>query len=338
MKPYFSIFKPTRSPFWYIQWIDEDGRKRQKSTRCEDRGGALKHLSDFQQFSKEKTKPVLFSQFGEQFKSANIGVLSAGTLEIYKFAFCNFLRIIGDISLNRITPQHWDRFKGGRLQECSAVTVNIELRSLRAALSTAVRWKMIDTNPFSRQSLCKVPEKDAPFLTQEQFKLIVPLIRNEDARDVAEIAFFTGMRRGEVLSLLWSNVDLNSSILFVRNTGPFKTKTGKQRGIPLNSGVLAVLKRRRKQITEECDDVFPKLKDALVSKHFKSAARLVLGKDTSIHFHSLRHSFCSNLIRAGANIRVVQSLAGHSSIATTEKYLHNVTTDARNAVELLSMN
>jgi site-specific recombinase XerD len=106
----------------------------------------------------------------------------------------------------------------------------------------------------------------------------------------------------------------------------------------MNAEVLATLSRRKQQQTDEGERVFPNVEDEFVSKQFKKATRLVLGENTPVHFHSLRHSFCSNLVRAGANIRVVQSLAGHSSIITTEKYLHNVTSDARNAVELLSLN
>jgi len=66
-----------------------------------------------------------------------------------------------------------------------------------------------------------------------------------------------------------------------------------------------------------------------------SAVRAVFGKDTKLHFHSLRHSFCSNLIRNGADIKVVQSLAGHSSLVVTEKYTHYVRSDAVKAVHLL---
>ena len=140
------------------------------------------------------------------------------------------------------------------------------------------------------------------------------------------------------MSLKWQNIDLKAGIIYVKNSANFKTKTGKQRAVPMNKEAAALLSLRNERRTNEKDEVFPDIRGEFASKLFKKAAQLLLGKNTRIHFHSLRHSFCSNLIQAGANIRIVQMLAGHSSITTTEKYLHHITSDARNAVELLSMN
>ena len=339
MKSNISIFKPSRSPFWYIQWYDEDGNKRQKSTGSKDKRDALKSLTDLKTFTKDKKpKPTLFSQFAQHFKESCAGTLSSGTLEIYRQAFNNFERLAGDIHLHSITPRQWDMFRAERLKEVRPTTCNIELRALRAALSTAVRWQLIEKNPFSCQPMCRIIEEDAPFLTLEQLRSILFVMKNPDMRDFITIAFFTGMRRGEILSLQWTYIDFSSGVLFVRNNASFHTKTGKQRAIPMNVEVADILSRRRQDRTSEHKMIFPDVSENLPTKIFKTAAKQVFGKDTKIHFHSLRHSFCSNLVRAGVNIRVVQSLAGHSSIATTEKYLHNVTTDARNAVELLSMN
>ena len=67
-------------------------------------------------------------------------------------------------------------------------------------------------------------------------------------------------------------------------------------------------------------------------KNSKSLSRKA-GLDESIHFHSLRHSFVTNLIDKGASINTVRDLAGHSSLAVTEIYCHSNIDSLRNAVQ-----
>lgn len=331
------LFKRKNSPFYQIWWVDEDGHTRHKSTQCREKSDALKVLTDFKSFTKAKQVPVLFSVFAHQFLKANAGTLSPASLILYKTAFKNFQPIC-NVPLSRITPKAWDDFKANRLKVVSAVTVNKELRTLRAALSTAVRWKLIEVNPFSRQPLCRIADVDAPFISVEQLKSILGAIRNDRIRDITIIAFNTGMRLGEIVFMQWKNIDFVAGTIFICNDANFKTKTGKQRTVPMNSEVMTVLHRRYEQRTDEGNLVFPRMRGGFASRVFKDAARTVLGNNTPIHFHSLRHSFCSNILNLGANVRVVQMLAGHANISTTEKYLHSTTQDGKNAVDLLSKN
>jgi integrase len=337
MESGISLFKPARSPYWYMQWTDENGHQKQKSTLSRSKSEALKCVSDFKVFVKEKQKPMLFSVFAEKFLAANTGTLSPATLILYKSAFKNFQSVC-DLSLNRITPKAWDEFKAKRLQVISPVSVNKELRTLRAALSTAVRWRLIDANPFSRQRLCHIAEVDAAFISVEQLKSILAAIRNDRIRDMTTIGFNTGMRLGEIVALKWENIDLTEGVITIRNDANFKTKNGRQRTIPMNSEVMTILHERYAQRVNEGCVVFPRMRGGFASRVFKHAARIVLGINTPVHFHSLRHSFCSALLSKGASLRVVQMLAGHASISTTEKYLHCTSQDGRNAVELLSLN
>jgi integrase len=153
-------------------------------------------------------KPILFSRFAEEFKTTYAGILSAATIELYRDAFDTFIRLVGDTALHRLTPKHWDLYKTKRLEEVEAVTVNIKLRSLRAAVSTAVRWKMIESNAFQGLSFLEGPERDAAFVTPVQLRSILAVINHEDVRDATTIAFYTGMRRGEIVSLQCSSLDL----------------------------------------------------------------------------------------------------------------------------------
>lgn len=153
-------------------------------------------------------------------------------------------------------------------------------------------------------------------------------------KNIITVAFHTGMRRGEVLSLRWNALQFDERIITVKNTDTFTTKSKKERSIPMNDACYEAL-LRQKNIRTGDKFVFKMLADT-VQHQFKRACCAVFGKETKLHFHSLRHSFCSNLIRNGADIKVVQSLAGHSGIAITEKYTHYLRPDAVKAVQLLS--
>jgi len=331
------LFKRDNSPYYQIRWVDEDGRTRHKSTHCRDKASALKILTEFKSFIKEKKPLILFSAFADQFLIANANTLSPSSLILYRSVFKKF-KPICNFPLNRITPKVWDEFKAERLKVVSAVTVNKELRTLKSALSTAVRWKLIDENPFTRQPLCRIADVDAPFITVQQFKSILAVIHNERIRDMTIIAFNTGMRLGEIVAMQWENIDFVACTITIRNDANFKTKTGKQRTVPMNSEVMTTLHSRYEQRTDEGSLVFPRMRGGFASRVFKRAAKTVLGENTPVHYHSLRHSFCSNILSLGANLRVVQALAGHANISTTEKYLHCATQDGKNAVDLLSKN
>ncbi|HZW40650.1 MAG TPA: tyrosine-type recombinase/integrase [Ignavibacteriaceae bacterium] len=97
---------------------------------------------------------------------------------------------------------------------------------------------------------------------------------------------------------------------------------------------------RHQLISIKNDDyIFSKLKDVklnedYVSKQFKKAIRAAQLND-KIHFHTLRHSFASNLVQAGVSLYVVKELLGHSEINTTSIYSHLVADNLSSAVALL---
>jgi site-specific recombinase XerD len=106
------------------------------------------------------------------------------------------------------------------------------------------------------------------------------------------------------------------------------------------------LKKRLPRVTNISNDNYifkdsrgKKFRADTVSKWFKSAVIEIskhINLDTSIHFHSLRHSFASCLIQRGVSIYEVSILLGHSDIKVTEIYSHLTPENLRNAVELLN--
>ena len=126
----------------------------------------------------------------------------------------------------------------------------------------------------------------------------------------------TGLRKGELFNLRWSDLDFETKQITVR-----KAKGRRFRSVPMNRSASEILLTHpRHKISAHIfhnPDGSP-WKD--IQGSFNAAlARAGLPR---IRIHDLRHSFVSNLVMAGVDLRTVQELAGHRSISTTIKYAH----------------
>ena len=139
----------------------------------------------------------------------------------------------------------------------------------------------------------------------------------------------------------WRDVDMASKVLKIANSADFTTKSKRERIIPINSRLLALLNRRKSNSTMDNVEALVLGKTAKVafsgnyiSRKFKRAAKTA-GLDKRIHFHSLRHSTATALVRKNVPIAVVQRLLGHSNITTTMIYSHVTQSDLQEALNKL---
>jgi integrase/recombinase XerC len=142
-----------------------------------------------------------------------------------------------------------------------------------------------------------------------------------EARDLAmlELFYSTGMRLSELAGLNDADVDLVSDQVKVRGKGK------KERIIPVGSHATAALRRylakrgegRALFVNQRGKRLTPRGVQLAMKRLFDALAR---GKD--LHVHSLRHSFATHLLDAGADLRAVQELLGHASLGTTQVYTH----------------
>ena len=111
----------------------------------------------------------------------------------------------------------------------------------------------------------------------------------------------------------------------MQNKENFITKSKLSRSIPLGNDLLFLLERRKLREGQEegfdFSDAGKPMSSKRVSKQFKNYVKNS-GLDPSLHFHSRRHPFCSNLVRAGVSLYIVQRLAGHSSPTVTQRFSH----------------
>ena len=241
----------------------------------------------------------------------------------------------------------WWRSRVAGARPVAKATAARDLACLRSALSKAVEWKLLERNPLLglRQKSVE-PRKVVRFLSEAEETHLRAAMAGRDQRlitarasgnrwraarnvqlmpemsagsygdhltPVVLLALNTGLRRGELLSLTWADVDLDARMLTVRAEN---AKSGRQRYIPLNTEAHGVLAKWESQ-TGAAGRVFD------VASVKKSWMKLL----TSAHiegfrFHDLRHHFASKLVRAGVDLNVVRELLGHASITMTLRYAH----------------
>jgi integrase len=300
---------------WYLS-----GRQvwRSLHTRCPDE--ARKVFEELNRQWSRKRPRTLSSFFSDFLERAPLSYRPK-TVKAYSLAFRSFERIIGNKRLKDVVPSDVEEFKWARSKEVSPVSVNIELRTLRAAFAEAKRLKVVEENPSNGVKPVRAPEKEGAYLCQPELATLLGVVEDMEFRSLIKFAVFTMMRLGEITSLRWEAVDLQRREIHIRSNGEFRVKSGKPRLVPMNDWVHAFLASKERS----GEFVFSRngnpLKGMSVSHRFKKYVRKA-GLSDRIHFHSLRHSGISWLANNGVPQPFIQRIAGHSSLKVTDIYTH----------------
>ncbi|MGA9408582.1 MAG: tyrosine-type recombinase/integrase [Bacteroidota bacterium] len=295
-----------------------------------------KYLSEIKPEVK-KPKSLSLTDAQDQYLDYVKTNFSPKTVSIYQNVFKLFDSFIGEMDLHDISTRDVDMYKASRIKDVSANTVNHDLRSLKAFFNRLLVWKMIESNPCNGIKTIRVVDTIRPYLSKEDLTKLLAYTKGTQLHDIILLAAMTGLRRGELLGLAWEDVDLKQGTLLVHSTIGHTTKGGKIRLIPMNSAVRELFERLPKNegpifIGERGGWK----KGDFVGRSFKKAIR-GCGLDPKLHFHSLRHTFASLLVKEGVSLYHVQRLLGHSSSRVTEIYAHLGTTELSGSVEKLAM-
>ncbi len=331
-----SLFKRSNG-IYYISF-EEEGKRKWKSTGQRHKAAALKELLTFDK-SRNLSKPRITLQgFVRDFLSNAEITFSAKTLDIYKRTLHNFSSLVGDKLLKSITAKDVDLYRTYRLKAVSPISVNIELRTLKAAFYTAVQWKLLADNPLQRVSLIRIPDQQPTYLSKEDLQNLLCIVSEGWLKEIIIIAVSTGLRRGELLNLTWKDVDFERRLLYIQSKENFRTKGGRRRTVPMSEAVFQLLWKNAQSTTSEY--VFNingrRILGDWVSHRFKFYVRKA-GLNKKLHFHSLRHTFATWLVQEGVSIYEVQKLLGHSSISVTQIYSHLAASELHSAVNKISL-
>jgi len=244
--------------------------------------------------------------------------------------------------------EHWraKRLKAG----VSRATVNRDIGALKSMLARAVEWGELSEHPLKSVKPLKVDKHARTrYLDDDEEKRLREALAARDAKlkkgrananvwrkqrgyalypefsvysdhmtPMVLLSLNTGVRRGELFQLRWSDVDLERRVLTVRGV---TAKSEKTRHIPLNDEALHVLKSWKGRDTNPL--VFPGKNGERFDNVNKAwSAILDAAKVKGFRWHDLRHTFASKLVMAGVDLNTVRELLGHSDLKMTLRYAH----------------
>ena len=234
------------------------------------------------------------------------------------------VRIFRNRKLSDLTAWDAEKFKLARAKQVRPATVNRELTTLKSMLSHAKRWNLVAKNPFFGVKPLRVPGKPERILGKDEEALLLRAcdrVRGQHLLPIVKLALHTGMRKGEILGLLWSQIDLDNRTIHIHNA---KSRHGERR-IPMNGIVYNVLCELHRKCSSEF--VFPSSRkpgDRIQDHKMGFWKAVQLAGIPHIRFHDLRHSFATRLVLAGVDLITVQHLLGHAKITMTARYAHSV--------------
>ena len=267
------------------QWIDQSDAEQTSLGDLLDR------------YSKEVTP----KKRGAQVELIRINALRRSSLTKYSVA--------------AITGKMVSQWRDQRLQEVSGSTVGREMTLLSHVFTIAIReWGItLHQNPLShvRKPQSAKP-RDRVLNDDERMALIASCgkCRNPWVQPVVLFALETAARRGEILALQWSDIDLQ------RKTAKLRvTKTDEPRTIPLSPSCISMLERLPRNINGQ---VFPVTTEAFKQAYERAVARAGVENFT---FHDLRHDSLTRLAKLGLSVLELRAISGHKSANMLQRYV-----------------
>ncbi|WP_170270444.1 tyrosine-type recombinase/integrase [Heliorestis acidaminivorans] len=228
------------------------------------------------------------------------------------------------------------------VQRLAPATIKKRIAAVKVYWSYLIDTKQTAYDPTRKVKAKRVRESEvAPrWLTRhEQAKLLMTVEKEKREFNrirnlaIVQCMIQAGLRIFEVVALDESDVDLNRRTLVVR-----RGKGNKYRVVPINKDLYRTLLAWRDSVQLEGPLFISQQGKRLTERSVQYALRHYYDQigleDATVH--SLRHSFCKNLINAGQAIQVVAQLAGHSSIEETRRYVTASKKELQNAVERIS--
>lgn len=218
-----------------------------------------------------------------------------------------------------LSQQDISGFRDERLKSVAPATVVRELAILSHVIEVSIRdWGL----PLSRNvvKLIRRPvvrnERSRRLATDEERRILAACDEGKIAllKPLMIVAIETGMRRGELLGMCWSDFSHNRRVVTLA-----MTKNGSARDVPLSQRAFDTLCDWR----EHCDDQEPRV-FPMAEGTFNQAWRRIVARAevANLHFHDLRHEGVSRLFEKGLNVMEVATISGHKELRMLRRYTH----------------
>jgi integrase len=227
----------------------------------------------------------------------------------------------------------------------TGATVNRYIAALSAALTFAVKERrLIDRNPVGDISRKKESRGRTRFLSDEERAGLLDACETSEwapLHALVLMAITTGARRGELIALRWTDVDLKTGRALVGDS-----KNGEQRTLPLAGKALEALRKLKLNNSARSEFVFPAPtvvfdpatgKPQLDASYEYFDARWYTARDAAglkdFHFHDLRHTTASMLAAQGCSLLEIADVLGHKTLAMVKRYSHLVVDHKAGVIE-----
>ena len=213
-----------------------------------------------------------------------------------------------------------------RRSKVAAATVNREIIMLKHMFKKAVEWGYLVTSPIRNVKTLKEPPGRVRYVKPAEWQRFLSAC-SPDIRSIIIFARHTGLRRGEIFKLKWDDIDWDNKRITI-----CARKNNTSMIIPIKEIIYNMLKRISTSVTSEY--IFPGnngKRRYTVRSGFVAACKRA--KINNLRFHDLRHTFASDLINSGADLRTVQALMGHKNIVSTIRYVHPTERHMRKVIE-----
>jgi len=327
-----------RNKVWWITYKDPDGKQRWESCHTQSKTAAQVLLEQRRVAAREgklpevkRFKNISFAELAEEYK--RWAEKQRGYERSKKYLIEQLIQIFGSLQLNQFNTQRVEQFQSECLKKgLKPATVNRYLAAIKHMFTKAVEWEMVSEQvreKIRRVKLLQENNRRLRFLSKEEMATLIQAC-DEHLRPIVITALNTGMRKNEILSLKWEQVDLRHGFILLD-----VTKNGERREIPINSSVREVLTALPRHLLSPY--VFWQGENGAryldIKKSFHTAR--TKAKLADFHFHDLRHSFASQLVMAGVDLVTVKELLGHKTLSMTLRYSHLAPSHKVKAVMML---
>lgn len=218
-----------------------------------------------------------------------------------------------------------------KMNNSSAASVILFLSAIKYAYSN-----ILNKDPTANIKRPRKDKKLPAVLTKNEIKQLFSVLNNKKSKLMVSLMYACGFRVSELTNLKIDDLNLNEKTGYVR-----KGKGRKDRFFNIPEFLIKDLQKQiKKQKKINSEFLFSgskgKLSERNIQKIVKTAAKKA-GLKKDVHCHTLRHSFATHLLENGTDIRIIQSLLGHSSIATTQIYTHISTEELKKVKSPIDM-
>lgn len=343
-----SMFKDTRGR-WWLDYYTPEGKRRRKL--CGSFDDAKSELAKIVVSKKNHTyidprNAPLFTDYADKY----LETISAKkkSHESEQRLMKNLTEFFGGVRVSQITRSRVMEYRKERAKRVKGSTVNREMALLRHVFNVALDEGFLAVNPARSGPSLKAfkEQRRMRYLDMDEISKLLAAIEARIVKNstdklkanagkfwkylhtAAVIALHTGMRKGEILSLKWEQVNWEKQHILLTDT-----KNGEPRRVPIDSGLLKTLLAHRALITRQNEKRERKNEDLVFPSYDRdgnvvSLADVKVGfgrvlADAGIkdfRFHDLRHTFASHYMMSGGNLYTLAKILGHKDFKMTQRY------------------